>query len=275
MAEIKNRKAGIINVLWILIEPYRFDKKEIDKRRVRRLFFSILISLALVLMITVPDEIFNPNPTPIFLAIIRIILGITIGLSLTLIVVVNDRNILRNYLILIGWIILGFIFKRFRFPTAGILIASSLCVLALGNFILCVKYLGQISKNKYLMIMGSIGAFIIANFSLAIITKYMHWPAQDIFQALSLGPILLLTFIILATLPNSGFITWGKKQKDILTKRLFIPWVFLMIFTAMRLLLPADISNKIFSKDNESISPFYMNDFEILHKEGLEEEFNK
>jgi hypothetical protein len=275
MAEKNKGKAAIISILSLLIEPYRFSRREIDKKRIKRLFYSILISLVFIIIITVPDEIFNPNPTPIFLAIVRVLLTITFLLSITLIIVVNDTKISRNYLILIAWMVLAFTFKRFQFPTAGLLIVSSLSILALGNFILCVKFLIQIDNNKYLRIIGAIGAFIIGCFALAVVTKYQHWPGSGLLQTISLGPMLLLTFIILATLPNSSFINWNKKHKEILTKRLLIPWVFLLIFTALRMLLPAEISNKIFYKDSTTIEPFYMNDFHAESREGLEKEANK
>jgi hypothetical protein len=79
--------------------------------------------------------------------------------------------------------------------------------------------------------------------------------------------MLLLTLIVLTTLPNSGFISWSKNYKEILTKRILIPWVFLLLFIAAREVLPSDISNKIFSKSNTEYPAFFMNDYEIDFKE--------
>lgn len=85
-------------------------------------------------------------------------------------------------------------------------------------------------------------------------------------------PMIVATMFIMITLPNSGFINWKKEQRQILTRKILIPWVFLLIFLALKLLLPMHVLKKIFEKDLTTLEPFNMFPYKIEMTDGLEKD---
>ena len=167
--------------------------------------------------------------------------------------------------------VLAFVLKRGHFPFSGLFIVLSMGVLATGSLIHGLHILFAQKDNLYLRIVGSLCSLLVTTGSLALIFKFQHWPGGGLLTKMTIVPILVTTLFILITLPGSGFINWKKSQKQILTVKILFPWSFLLIYMALRILLPIPVQQRIFERDVTIQEPFYMFPYEVVIKEGMEE----
>lgn len=221
--------------------------------------------LLILLMLIIPGAIFEIMP-------LVIAPSVSLLLFLGVMVFFSDRKTIIRIMILLSFLILGFIMKKNRLPGAGMLISIALGILAAGSLIMGINILLTQKDNLYFRIVGFVCSFLISLCSLAIMFKYQHWPLAGILSYMSLIPIIVVTLFVLITLPNSGFINWKKEQKHIFTRKILIPWVFFLLFMALRLLLPMHVQKKIFEKDPTTIEPFNMFPYAIEMKDGMEED---
>ncbi|MCK4699323.1 MAG: hypothetical protein KAT38_03275 [Bacteroidales bacterium] len=236
-------------------------KIEVKDRMVRNF---LLISLILILII-IPGAILNIFP---LIAPPTILMLLLLGALLFQ----TDKKQTTKLVVFILLLITGFVFKKFRLPFAGVLIVLLLGILASGSFLLGMKTLLTLKGNLYLRILGTVCFLLITINSLCIMFKYQHWPGAALFMHMSLIPMIVATMFIMITLPNSGFINWKKEQRQILTRKILIPWAFLLLFMALRLLLPMHVQKKIFEKDPTTIEPFNMFPYKIEMKDGMKED---
>jgi len=128
-----------------------------------------------------------------------------------------------------------------------------------------------IKNNRYLRIVSTIASFFLFIMALGTVFKFQHWPGAGIMIQISLLPSIIFTMIVLVTLPGSSYIQWEKKHKILFSKKLLIPWIFFMLFTASVLLLPRNITRQLFSADSDAKAPFAMKTYDIEQKDGLEQ----
>ncbi len=236
-------------------------KIEVKDRMHRKLWLMVLI----LILIMIPGAIFFIFP---LIAPPSILMLLLLGALLFL----TDKRQTTKLFVLILLLIAGFVFKKFGLPLAGFLIVFPLGILASGSFLLGMKTLLTLKGNLYLRILGTVCFLLITINSLCIMFKYQHWPGGDLLGHMSLIPMIVATAFIMITLPNSGFINWKKEQRHIFTRKILIPWAFLLLFMALRLLLPINIQKKIFEKDPTTIEPFNMFPYKIEMKDGMEED---
>jgi hypothetical protein len=184
--------------------------------------------------------------------------------------VIAEKKQLRNTIIHLLVLLLGMFFKRMHWAGAGIIITIALLSMALGYLFLGFKILYTNKENKYFRVVGSATAFFLALLSTSMVFKYMHWPGAGILVSASLLPYLIFTLIVLVTLPGSGYLLWDEKLKRLFTRKMLIPWLFFLLFSAFIMLLPKNISRQIFSKDANTEYPFEMTPYEIEQLEGME-----
>lgn len=236
-------------------------KIEVKDRMVRKLWLMLLI----LILIIIPSAILNIFP---LIALPTILMLLLLGALLFL----TDKRQTTKLLALILLLITGFVLKRFHLPLAGTVIAFSLGIMASGSFLLGMKTLVTLKGNLYLRILGPLCSLLVAIGSMAIMFKYMHWPGGGILSYMTAVPVLVTTLFVLITLPGSGFINWKKEQKHILTRKILIPWVFILTFMALRTLLPMPVQKRIFEQDVTALEPFRMSPYEIEMKDGMEED---
>ena len=236
-------------------------KIEVKDRVVRNFWLMILI----LILIIIPGAIFFIFP---LIALPSILMLLLLGALLFL----TDKRQTVKLLVFILFLITGFVFKKFRLPGAGPLIVLLLGILASGSFLLGIKTLLTLKGNLYLRILGTVCFLLITINSLGIMFKYQHWTGRDLLEHMSLIPMIVVTVFIMITLPNSGFINWKKEQRQILTRKILIPWAFLLLFMALRLLLPMPVQKKIFERDLTTIEPFNMFPYKIEMKDGMKED---
>ncbi len=235
-------------------------KIEVKDRMVKKLWLILLI----LILVIIPVGIFDIFP---LIALPTILMLLLLGALLFL----TDKRQTTKMFVFILLLITGFVFKKFRLPGANPIIVLLLGILASGSFLIGIKTLLTLKGNLYLRILGTVCFLLITISSLGIMCKYMHWPGGNLFRHMSTIPIIVATMFIMITLPNSGFINWKKEQRQILTRKILIPWIFLLIFMALKLLLPIPVQKMIFEKDVTTLEPFRMFPYEIEMKEGLEE----
>lgn len=253
--------AAFMGLSFAILVGILFTKIEVKDRMDRNIWVMLLI----LILIIIPGAIFFIFP---LIALPTILMLLLLGALLFL----TDKRQTTKLLVFILLLITGFVFKRFRLPFSGAFIVLLLGILASGSFLLGMKTLLTLKENLYLRILGTICSLLIMISSLGLMFKYQHWPGGDIFQHMSTIPIIVATMFIMITLPNSGFINWKKEQRQILTRKILIPWVFLLVFMALKLLLPMNIQKKIFEKDLTTLEPFNMFPYEIEMKDGMEED---
>ena len=253
--------AAFIGLSFAILGGILFTKIEVKDRMVRNLW---LMSLILILII-IPGTIFFIFPLIVLPAIL-------IFLLLGALLFLTDKRQTTKLVVFILLLITGFVFKKFGLPFAGALIVFSLGILASGSFLLGIKTLLTLKGNLYLRILGTVCSLLITIGSLGIMFKFQHWPGGDFFRHMGTIPMIVATMFIMITLPNSGFINWKKEQRQILTRKILIPWVFLLIFLALKLLLPMHVLKKIFEKDLTTLEPFNMFPYKIEMTDGLEKD---
>ncbi|MFC2080142.1 hypothetical protein ACFLRQ_01570 [Bacteroidota bacterium] len=190
--------------------------------------------------------------------------------SLTVLTVLSEKYQTRNTLIQLILLLLAIAAKRMHLWGSSGFIVITLFSMSVSYLFTGIKILRKEKANKYFRAVGSIASFFIALMSFALILKFQHWAGAGFYISISLLPSLIFTMIVLVTLPGSGYILWGEKIKLMFTRKLLLPWIFFLLFAASALLLPKNISRKIFSKDASEQGTFKMTPYEIEQKEGLE-----
>jgi hypothetical protein len=166
--------------------------------------------------------------------------------------------------------VFAFFMKRQHWPLAGTLITVSLGVLAVGSLLQGLRILKFHKGNLYFRVIGSLCFLLIALQSLATLFKFQHWPGGQLLIYSAVIPTLVMTLLVLITLPGSGFINWNTEQKQILTRKILIPWVFLLVFMGIKTLLPIPVQQRIFEADVTEKNPFDMRSYDIEMREGME-----
>ncbi len=259
----------------------RFEKKEVPGKRKKRFarFFTeftidkktrkwLLILTGIGILLGVLSALINTIGPLFFLLIIPSIILAT-G-SPGILFVLSEKRMTRNVMIQLLFLFLGLFWKRMHWPGASVLITVSLISMSIAYFFLALKMIYSVKNNTYFKIIGAIAALFISLISTGMAFKFQHWPGAGIFVTLSLVPSLVFTMIVLITLPGSGYIQWKSKYKLLFTRKLLLPWMFFLLFAAVSLLIPKDLSNQLFSKDRADHAPFRMDHYEIEQVEGLE-----
>jgi len=224
----------------------------------------ILLFLVILLVLIIPGVVFEIFP-------LVIVPSVMILLFLGILVFFSPKRSMRRILILLFFAVVGFAMKRQHWPGTGPIITLTLSILTAGSFLHGIYILKKHKENLYFRIIGSFCSLLIALQSLATLFKFQHWPGAGLFAYSAGIPTLITTLLVLITLPGSGFINWKKEQQHILTRKILIPWVFFLLFMALKTLLPVPVQQRIFESDVTIKVPFNMTPYDIEMKDGMEE----
>jgi len=251
-----------LNIMaFILLFSLMLTRIELTPKLEKRMWISLPVLLVPVILGAIFEII------PLF-----VVPAVLILICLGILVFFSPERSTRRIVILLAFMILGFFMKRQHWPLAGILITLILGVLAFGSLLQGVNVLLKHKDNLYFRIIGSLCFLLIALQSLATLFKFQHWPGAGVFILVAAVPTLVTTLLVLITLPGSGFISWKKEQQQILTRKILIPWVFLLLFMGIKTLLPMPVQQRIFEADVTITTPFDMIPYDVEMKDGMEEE---
>jgi len=252
--------AGLNFLAFMILFSLMLTRIELTPKLEKKIWLSLLILLVPI----IPGAICEIIPLVIVPAIL-------IFLFLSILVFFSPERSTRRIFILLLFMVVGFFMKRQHWPLAGILITLTLGVLAFGSIIHGIHILQKHKENLYFRIIGSLCFLLIALQSLATLFKFQHWPGAGVFIVMAAVPTLVMTLLVLITLPGSGFINWKKEQQLILTRKILIPWIFFLLFMGIKTLLPIPVQQRIFEADVTITTPFNMTPYDVKPKEGMEE----
>jgi hypothetical protein len=141
-------------------------------------------------------------------------------------------------------------------------------VVGTGMYMYGIRCLLEIEKNTYLKVVSFLACAFIAFASVLTIMKIQETEIGEIEFFYSI-PAVILTLIVLFSLPVSGYISWNHLHKRILRK-VMITWVFFLFVFSVSLVFP-DMFKKIVFMERKQKQEFWMNDYKIVDKNGLEQ----
>ncbi len=261
---------GIVSVIIVFSLAVIYMLKYKESVKLRKAFsLGLLISIPLliagIIIALLMDNYLIISISAVFLFIAG---------PFTLYVFYDHRMSRINLFMLIGFV-LSLIFKRLHFPFAGILLSFFCINIALGMIVYFYKCLFTIEKNKYLKLVSMFASLLIALGFLSVLFRFQHWPGAGLLIASFYSPMVILTIIVLLTLPGSGFISWKKSHREILTKKLLLLWIAMLLFGSLRFILPQQAFNTLFVKEIRQTSAFGMYDYDLEEKNGLVNETKK
>ena len=210
-------------------------RNENNKRTRKNLWLAIAITLPVTMAVGIPLG----YPVAPIIAIVPVLLFCSFIFILT-----KKRTL--AYSILIALLFLGFFLKSNRIPFTGILMSVLALIFSFGFLMLAEYSLLSIRKNTYLKIVACLAFITLAIATAAFTFKIQHWPGGGLLMRIQIFPFLLLTILVLTTLPFSGFTEWIEEHRRFFYKSILYPWIVFLIMGSSIYILPARIFNTIF-----------------------------
>lgn len=212
----------------------------------------------------------------IFLEVLFIIL---ISLSCLFVLIniflLKEAGKIIGLMVLLLLIVISLILQRFFLTNirTGEYFFTAFIVLTLltgcGMYLFGVSCLFKVEKNPYLKIVSYLAGLFIA-FGSLIFALIMSSERVHILELIYFIPAILLTLIVLLSLPVSGYINWTSLHKKIL-KKIMISWLFFFLTFSVRFVFP-EYFRKIEIKNYSPGYHFDMKDYELQNKNGLKPE---
>ncbi len=202
----------------------------------------------------------------IFLEVLFIIL---ISLSCLFVLIniflLKEAGKIIGLMVLLLLIVISLILQRFFLTNirTGEYFFTAFIVLTLltgcGMYLFGVSCLFKVEKNPYLKIVSYLAGLFIA-FGSLIFALIMSSERVHILELIYFIPAILLTLIVLLSLPVSGYINWTSLHKKIL-KKIMISWLFFFLTFSVRFVFP-EYFRKIEIKNYYPGYHFDMKDYE-------------
>ncbi len=229
------------------------------KRKTRLRNVLILTGIILITTIVILFIIPPLNPDGIF-----IILSALLVVDLLLIMTIYVK-IYQLSLVFIAIITLGIIFRSQRFPLSGLLFSLGFGGLSLSSVSVSFYFLRRFRDLPFLRYFGFSSSIILGIVSFGFLVKVMHWGGARIFLSGGTSLFVILLFAFIFTMPGSNFINWNKDQRQVFYSSIIIPMVFLFIISIMIVVFPEIWTILL----RQPLTPFWMNEFELMQKPGL------
>jgi hypothetical protein len=209
----------------------------------------------------------------IFLEVLFIIL-ISLSCLFTLINIflLKEAGEIKWVMGLLILMIISLILQRFLFTNnrTGEYIFTAFIILTLltgcGMYLFGVRCLFKVEKNPYLKIVSCLACLFIA-FGSLIFALIMSSERVHVLELIYFIPAILLTLIVLLSLPVSGYINWTPLHKKIM-KKIMILWLFFFVIFSVRFIFP-EYFRIIELKDYNPGYHFDMKDYDLQNKNGL------
>ncbi len=204
------------------------------------------------------------------LGITLVVTGILVSITATIVLVfiLSKPDSIGGLLIILSFVVLTLVLKQIYKVADTETIAYGFLMFGPGMTVFGIRSLFIIRKNAYLKTLTFLTCLLIFFVSWEII-----WLTPDSNKTILIIYTILIfivTFLVLLSLPFSGYILWSQEHKRIL-KKLMIPWIFILLIVSIRFIFP-DL-NKLFFREKPNVyQEFNMQDYQILNKNGLEPE---
>jgi hypothetical protein len=212
----------------------------------------------------------------IFLVVLFIILIILSCLFVLInIFLLKEAGKIIDLMVLLLLIVISLIFQRFFLTNnrTGEYFFTAFVILTLltgcGMYLFGVSCLYKVEKNPYLKIVSYLAGLFIA-FGSLLFALIMSSERVRILELIYFIPAILLTLIVLLSLPVSGYINWTSLHKKIL-KKIMISWLFFFLTFSVRFVFP-EYFRIIEIKNYNPGYHFDMKDYELQNKNGLKPE---
>lgn len=193
-------------------------------------------------------------------------------LSIINLFILRELGEIKSIIFLLFSIILSFVLLRISSIQGNLLdvafgmFAFLTVATGAGMYMYGIRCLVQIEKNVYLKVVSFITCSLIAFASVLTILKTQDMEVGEI-EFFYFIPAVILTVIVLFSLPISGIIMWSFQHKKIM-KKIMITWVFFFLVFSLSTVFP-DLFKKIVFIERQQEQEFWMNDYNIQDKNGL------
>lgn len=259
----------------IAVFSLRYSERKWLKNVARFSLYILLLSLFANYLLY---DYINPLDTPfkIFLVVLfSILISLSCLFALINIFLLKEAGEIAGVLGLLLLIIISLILQRFFFTNnriGGYLFTAFMLLTLLtgcGMYLYGVRCLLKVEKNPYLKIVSCLACLFIA-FGSTLFALIMSSERVHVLELIYFIPAILLTLIVLLSLPVSGYINWTSLHKKIL-KKIMISWLFFFLIFSFRFVFP-EYFRIIEIKDYNPAYQFDMQDYEIENKNGLKPE---
>jgi hypothetical protein len=261
-ASIELLAFSISNIIVIIV--LKFERSNWFRKIVQILTF--ILPVYFFILLAPAEWIYVNSDTGVFM----LNLGIICSLVSTLIYVflLNKPESIAGLLIIIFYVILTLILKQVYKQTSEEAIGYGLFLLGPGMNMFGIRALIIISKNNYLKTITFISGILILFVSMEMI--WLSPTGTSVMLVINTFLIFLLTLIVLLSIPASGYFNWTQLHKKIF-KKILIPWIFILLIVSVRFIFP-DLNNLFFRQKPNEYQEFYMRDYQIENKNGLDAE---
>jgi hypothetical protein len=259
----------------IAVFSLRYSERKWLKNVARFSLYILLLSLFANYLLY---DYINPLDTPfkIFLVVLfSILISLSCIFALINIFLLKEAGEIAGVLGLLLLIIISLILQRFFFTNnriGGYLFTAFMLLTLLtgcGMYLYGVRCLLKVEKNPYLKIVSCLACLFIA-FGSTLFALIMSSERVHVLELIYFIPAILLTLIVLLSLPVSGYINWPSLHKKIL-KKIMISWLFFFLIFSFRFVFP-EYFRILEIKDYNPKYQFDMQDYELQNKNGLKPE---
>jgi len=198
------------------------------------------------------------------LIIVLILLALIYGFIL------REAGDINGILVLLIFTVISVVMQRFDFSLSAVedlFLPGFVVLTAAGMYMFGLRCLFIVEKNRYLKSVAFI-ACTLTTFGSFLFFLKMQGETIDILELVYIVPALLVTLVVLLSLPISGYIHWNSIHKRILRKIALTSLFFLLIFS-FRFLYPDFFKQIVFKQTVES-PEYWLEDYKIPDKNGLE-----
>jgi hypothetical protein len=253
---------SISNVIVIL--ALKFEKNRWFRKICQILTYILPVCFFIVLA---PAELINVSSD---LGNFLLNLGIIISIAATLIYVfvLTKPESIGGLLFILSYVILTLALKQIYKQSSEQAIVFGLLLLGPGLNMFGIRILLIINKNNYLKTVSYIACLLM--FFVGLEMMWLSPTGTRALLVICTFLVFLLTLIILLSVPGSGYFNWETLHKKIF-KKILIPWIFILLIVSVRFIFP-DLNKLFFRQKSNEYQEFYMKDYQIINKNGLEPE---
>jgi len=253
---------SVSNILALIF--LRFEKN----RFFRRIIIILTAFLPAFLFILLAPASWINVESNLGYSLVIIGLFVSIAAAIVFVFILNKPGAITGLTLILAFVVLTLVLKKFTEGISTEAVAFGFFMLGAGMNMFGIRSLFVIKKNTYLKILTYLVCLLIFLLSWEII--WLTPTRKSTFLIVCSILTFATTFFVLLSLPFSGYILWNDEHKRIL-KKIIIPWIFVLIIVSARFVFP-DLNKLFFSEDKAEYQEFYMEDYQIPDKNGLEPE---
>jgi len=237
---------------------------------IRSGFFSTVLFLPLSVAFFIGIEM--PEVSEIIMILLLVLMCLAGLIAVIYLFLIRDEGELRIILTMLLLIVFCVVWNRLDLPyiLTDELLWELIFVFTAGLYIYGLRCFLIIEKNRYLKVISFIACALTAFGSFLFMLK-MNGNNTSVFDLVYFIPAFLLTLIVLVSLPATEYFSWLVLHKKIL-KKISIAWIFILLIFSIRFIYPDLFRVMVIREEVESTEEFWLDDYEVPDKNGLESE---